>query len=161
MSVTFDDDGEEFGDSLEAARIWLREMLDEGVICPCCGQRAQRYRWTLPGSAVRYLLRMYELGGTVGFVESRLAKPAGTPQVSHIPAMWGLLEEERERRPDGGKSGWWRVTDVGERFIMGDPIPKYAYVYNGRVEGHDGSPQTISDRLGRPFNWHDHMNRSD
>jgi hypothetical protein len=145
------------GPSLAQARAELMDELDEGTTCPCCGQHAQRYRWSLYSTACWMLIRLYEAGGVTEFVESkRVKRPGDGGSASHL-WLWGLVEHEPDRRPDGGKSGWWRVTAAGERFIRGGSIPKYAYVYNGVVERHDGQLVTISDRLGHPFDWNDHM----
>lgn len=152
MQLSFDDDR-----SLAQAREQLLAELDDGTTCPCCHQHAQRYRWTLPGSAAGYLIRAYEIGGVTRFVESKQVKRRGEQAMPSICRFWDLLEEENDRRPDGGRSGWWRVTTAGERFVLGGWIPKYAYVYNGRVEWRDGPSVTIADRLGRPFDWNDHM----
>jgi len=159
--LTFDDDFDDPGWTLAEARDWVLDQLDDGITCPCCGQHAQRYRWTLYRSAIDLLLNFYRVGGVTRFVESREVKGKTQGSASHL-AFWDLVEEENKRRPDGGKSGWWRVTPFGESFILdGASIRKYAYVYNREVERFDGPYVTISDRLGYPFNWRDHMNRLD
>lgn len=147
--------------TLAEARAELQAGLMEGTKCPCCDQHAQIYRWSLYSTAARMLLRMYEAGGATEFVESKRVKRTGDGgSCSHL-RLWGLVEQEAERRPDGGKSGWWRVTLPGEQFLMGaTTIPKYAYVYNGEVLRYDGPPRTISDVMGHPFSWHEHMQAS-
>lgn len=160
--TTFDFDGPDPNDwTLAEAQAWLLDQLDDGATCPCCDQHAQRYRWTLPGSAIKVLLRNYRVGGTTQFIESKTVKRVGQGGLHSILAMWDLVEEEKVRRPDGGKSGWWRVTGIGERFIQGGLIRKYAYIYDNRVSGHDGPWVSISDRLGEPFDWRQHMDRWD
>jgi hypothetical protein len=63
-------------------------------------------------------------------------------------AYWGLVEEQRRVRPDGGRAGWWRVTERGALFVnKGCTIPKYAVVYNGRLkrfEGPEVTSRTVS-----------------
>jgi hypothetical protein len=143
--------------TLAQARIWLREHLDEGTYCPCCGQWAKIYRWSLYGTAARLLMRFYRAGGTGAFVESKAVKGISQGSASHL-AFWQLVEHEPDRRPDGGKSGWWRVTTQGEAFLQGRLlIPKYAYVYDGNVLRHDGDPTSVYNVLGEQFDWREHM----
>jgi hypothetical protein len=69
--------------------------------------------------------------------------------------FWGLLEEEQARREDGGRAGWWRVTELGERFVLDRVrLPKYARIYDGRLLELDAS-QTLSvvEALGERFNY--------
>jgi hypothetical protein len=148
--------------TLAEARLWLREHLDDGVRCPCCNQHAQIYRWSLYGSAARMLIRLWQAGGTVTFVESKAVKRPGDGGHTSQLALWSLVEHEPDRRPDGGKSGWWRVTGRGERFLKGqETISKYAYVYDGVFLRHDGPQRNIEDVLGEPFDWREHMGRLD
>src|SRR5215467_5404432 len=100
--------------SLGAARRELRKLVEDGTTCPCCTQRAQVYHRQVHASMARTLIRMYRIalrqlaaGG-----EDWVYLP-DVPQKSRDAtgmAWWGLIEEERERRPDGGRAGWWRVT---------------------------------------------------
>lgn len=137
------------------AREWLREQLEEGAQCPCCEQHAQEYRWSLYATAARLLVAIYRAGGTEEFVETKKHKGIGQGDASRL-RLWGLAEQEKERRADGGRSGWWRVTELGEAFILGAAtIPKYAYVYDGRLLRTEGDPTTIRDVLGVEFNYDD------
>ena len=149
--------GDNGGTSLAEARDWLRERLNQGATCPCCEQYAKVYRWSLYGSAARLLVRFWHEGGTEEFVESKAVKGETQGSASHL-AFWSLVEHEPDRRPDGGKSGWWRVTAHGEGFIKSqETIPKYAYVYDGRVLRLEGEARTISEVLKEPFDWREHM----
>ena len=144
---------------LGVAQDWLRDRIDDGASCPCCTQHAQVYRWSLYSTAARLLVKMYRVGGTESFVETRELKGKGQGDASRL-RLWGLAEQEKERRPDGGRSGWWRVTARGEMFILGRlDIAKYVYVYDGRLLRTDPSKLvSISDVLREPFNWTEHMN---
>lgn len=141
--------------TLAEAQERLRELAYEGHTCPCCTQFVKVYRWSLYGTAVAMLMHLYRAGGTTEYVESKVAKrglrPNATPsELRH----WGLVEQESERREDGGRSGWWRVTDLGERFVLGQAtIPKYAWVYNGRCFKQGGEQVTVHDALGKSFHY--------
>jgi hypothetical protein len=154
------------GLSLVEARNILAAGLETGTRCLCCGQYAQIHRWTLYATAARLLVRLYEGGNTTEFVESKPIKGKGQGDGARL-RYWNLAEEEKERRPDGGKSGWWRVTPYGEDFIRSRAtIPKYVYVYDNTVlpysDAHpQGGRRTISEVLKVPFNYGDHMNWTD
>jgi hypothetical protein len=69
---------------------------------------------------------------------------------------WGLIEEEPVRRDDGGRAGWWQITDRGEQFVRGTlKVPKYALIFDGRLLRLDetGGYVTITDALGKKFDW--------
>ena len=141
-------------DTLSEARTELKERLDEGTRCPCCDQHAQRYRWSLYGTAAKLLIRMYQAGGTERFVETKAIKDPGMGGDASRLRHWGLAEQESERRADGGRSGWWRVTPLGQAFVLDQAtIPKYAWVYNGTCERWGGEPVTIREALGSRFRY--------
>lgn len=144
-------------DTLGAAREWLRERADEGATCPCCTQFAKVYRRKINSGQARSLIRMYRADKSRGYV--------------HVPSLgarsreegklryWGLVEEERTRRPDGGRSGYWRITDLGERWVLGQvKVPKYARIYDKRCLGLDEDESaSIYDALGDKFDYNELM----
>jgi len=142
------------GMSLEEAREWLRERAYDGARCPCCTQYAQVYRWSLYSTAAAMLIRLYRVGGVDEFVESKTVKYPGQGGDATRLRFWELVEQEPERRPDGGRSGWWRVTEQGRLFLLGaTTIQKYAYVFDGRCLRFDGPPVSIRDALGTKFEY--------
>ncbi len=71
---------------------------------------------------------------------------------------WNLIEEDLLRREDGGRAGWWRVTERGEAWLLERAsIPKYARIYDGRCLGLAGGPVTIRDALGVKFHYRELM----
>jgi hypothetical protein len=65
--------------------------------------------------------------------------------MSEPTEAWSL-KEETARREDGGRSGFWRITDDGCDFLAGRlAVPKYARVYNGQVLGFTGDPVKVHD----------------
>lgn len=140
--------------TVEEAKAWLRTRLEDGDHCPVCTQHAQVYRWSLYSTAVRALIGFYRLGGTVRFSHVNELKAMGLKGQGDASRLkhWGLAEEEKIRRPDGGRAGYWRVTDLGESFLQGRAtIPKYVYVYDGKVLDTDGDPVTARQCLGNKF----------
>lgn len=142
------------------ARAKLKELIKKppATICPCCSRPALIHRWSLYGTAARALMIfVYELGATEKFVHSKELKrfSAGQGDCSRL-SHWGLAVEENERRPDGGKSGWWMVTPFGAAFAdesTGTTIPKTAYVYAGVCLKVSGPPVGIRQALGTKFNY--------
>jgi len=68
---------------------------------------------------------------------------------------FGLIEEATEKRDDGGRAGWWRVTPRGGLFA-GDMIkvPRHVRVYDGNVQGYVTDEMiTIRDALGNKFDY--------
>lgn len=138
--------------TLGEARRWLRQQaMDRGAACPCCAQRAQVYRRAISTSMARDLITLVR---TVG---------AGRP--FHLPtelgyggdaaklAYWGLLVEDPTPRPDGGRAGWWQVTELGAAYARGTVmLPRHAHVYDGRFLGLSGEPAGIVVALGKRFN---------
>lgn len=145
---------------LGEARDWLRQRVGHGAHCPCCTQWAQVYRWSLYATAAYALIIFYRLGGTTDFVYSGRLKDRGhrghgdASRLTH----WRLVVRDEEPREDGGKAGYWKVTALGEAFVLNrKTIPKYAYIYDGRCLRFDGPPVTIRDALGKRFNYDELM----
>ena len=45
--------------TLEQAKDWLRERINDGARCPCCEQYARAYKRKLSGGMVRTLIALY------------------------------------------------------------------------------------------------------
>ena len=139
--------------SLGEARAWLRKRVGEGERCPCCQQFAKVYKRSINSSMARALVTMYRVAGT-DWVKMSDALGAGKVDRADEAKLryWKLIEEEPELRPDGGRAGWWRVTDLGRQFVLGTvTVPKYAHVYDGRCLGLEGAPVRIEEALGNRF----------
>lgn len=144
--------------TLHEARALLRELVDDGAECPCCRQFAKVYKRKLNAGMSASLIALYRAAGrTVGtFVHG----PSVTTNHEYAQlSWWGLIEEEKVRRPDGGRSGWWCVTPKGEAFLHGEILygSSHARVYDGRVLGFTGKNITIRDTLGDRFNYDELM----
>ena len=139
---------------------WLEEHLMEGAECPACGQRAQLYRRKLDSGMARVLIQMYNKQGANPdrwvHVPS-LGTPGGDPiKTRH----WGLIEKREETRDDGSsRAGWWRLTDLGVRFVENRAqVAKYAYLYNGICARLDEDELiSVHDALADRFNYDELM----
>jgi hypothetical protein len=73
---------------------------------------------------------------------------------------WELIEESTERRDDGGRSGWWRITRSGSEFALGRSlIVRTAHVFDNEVLRYDG-PEISIEEAGR-FNLADLLSGRD
>lgn len=138
--------------TLEEAKSWLRALLPKGGRCPCCNQHVQVYRRNMYGTLAKALIACYLAGGTSQYVHSnKLGIVLRGGEMGKL-GYFGLVDEEKAERPDGGRTGYWRCTQRGVDWLFGRiTIPKVAWVYDGRVLGYDGPPVTVADVLGEPF----------
>lgn len=136
--------------TLEQARTHVANHADDGVNCPCCGQRAQVYRRTLNAGMARALVLMW-----------RQVRDAPEPTQEPIDirtidvrggdygklAYWGLI------KPSDDTAGIWRITHSGVLFVTSSiSVPRAVYVYGGRVLNEiDFEMTTIRQALSEKF----------
>jgi hypothetical protein len=142
--------------TLGEARAKLREYVNDGHPCPCCKQMAKVYERRINRAMARTLATLYRWGGEDYTHGPSL--PGDTHEISQLQ-WWGLIEEERtERRDDGGRRGYWRITRKGIAWLAGrTTVPKYARVYDGRVLALVGDPVSHREALGAKFDYDDLM----
>jgi len=140
----------------------MRAADGAGVRCPCCGQYARAYRRTIAASSAYTLLCLYRVHGTAWthlqhFMEAHDIRRADEAKL----AYWGLLQERASggtNAAGGPRAGYWRVTELGARWVRGEAtVPYYARVYDGVCSGLDGDPVGIRDALGARFDYDDLM----
>lgn len=149
--------------TLAEAKAWLRARVDDGERCPCCNQLAKVYRRRInAGAAVGliYLEREHGFGWVHVPSTGRLAQLGG--EFARL-RYWDLVVEEPEVRPDGGRTGWWQLTQHGCDFVHNRlTVPKYVRIYDGRVLGYDETKWvSIVDALGHKFDYRELMNGGD
>jgi hypothetical protein len=71
----------------------------------------------------------------------------------HKLVSWGLIEEERIFRPDGGRAGYWRITLRGRAYVLGLLSVPYTAVTGPRntLVRFDGPLRDIHAAYGEPF----------
>lgn len=150
--------------SLSHAQAILRDqvMAGEAVPCPCCTQLCKVYKRQIHATMALALIIMYRDGGDQdGWVHlprllAGTAAARGGDQGKLV--YWGLIEELPDKREDGGRAGWWRVTPRGAAFVRHAlRVPKYAHVFDGRVLRLDGDMVSIVDCLGKKFDYRELM----
>jgi hypothetical protein len=135
---------------LVALKSWLLARVDKGERCPVCNQYAKVYKRKLNSGMAVSLVRMYKAAG-LGWVHIPTVVGSRSREEGKL-RYWGLVEEELEKRPDGGRSGYWRVTPLGELFIQGKAsLYSHARIYDGRCLGLTGDQITIKDALTEKF----------
>ena len=143
--------------TLEEAKATLEtQIFNGGARCPCCGQFAKVYHRSLNCGMVVSLIRMYRRFG-LEWQHIPTTIPARSREEGKL-ACWGLIEDSDETREDGGRAGYWRVTQKGKAFILGElKVPKYINVYDGVCLGLDGEMVSIKDCLGTKFDLQELM----
>lgn len=153
------------GATLQGAREWLRDNYrDEGARCPACKQIVREYRRTIHAAMAEKLIQFWRTYGTMNWGErtplmlkGRAGAADGGGDFAKL-RYWGLIEESNDERQDGGRAGWWRVTQVGALFVQNQQaVPRYAYVYDGVCRRVDGPRWNIVRCLGKHFNYNELM----
>jgi hypothetical protein len=142
--------------TLVAAKDWLRDHLDDGARCPCCGQFAKIYRRRVHATMARELIAIWREAGCDWVHLPTLLKTTGAHGGDTIKVKyWNLIEPDNETREDGStRTGWWRLTDSGRAFVLGEKsIPKYVMIYNEQSYGFSEDMVTIRDALGAKFDY--------
>ncbi|HMA06057.1 MAG TPA: hypothetical protein VKO45_09060, partial [Methanomicrobiales archaeon] len=107
-----------------AAQDSLRECMDDGSKCPCCGRPVQ---WSpIPlgaGKAVTLIrmMRYHDLHKVDWIHMLRDVNNFGLPSRDYGSLeYWGFVEPKGVAKEDGNPdSGFWRLTQKGRAFAMG------------------------------------------
>jgi hypothetical protein len=138
-------------------KAWLDQQLQDGKIetCMLCGGRVKIYKRHLSDLMAKTLIMMYKRAGRDFIHVPSLPNP--TRETSKM-AWWGLVEEEHRIRDDGGRAGYWRLTALGERFVLKRAkVLKYRYEFHGDPIGEEGPEIDIEDALREPFSYRNLM----
>lgn len=138
--------------TLAQAQAALNEVIEKGENCPCCGQFAKVYTRRIHANMARALILFYRQHG-LGWGDRYESLPDDRLSADFAKMRyWGLIEEDEQRREDGTHSGRWRVTEIGEGWILGRyTVHKYARIYDSLYLGLTGKQVTIQDALGKRF----------
>jgi hypothetical protein len=140
------------------ARAWLTvESQKGGAVCPCCTQFVKVYRRVLNAGMAHALVVMYRAHGLAWQQKTETLRGVGAAaRDESLLRFWGLLEEDLRLREDGGRAGWWRVTEEGREFVLGrSAVPRHAVVFDSRCLRLDDSEGriTVREALAKKFNW--------
>lgn len=142
------------GTPLAEVQDWTRQRLDDGVRCVACDQFAKVYRRNIYATLAKHMITMWQKGGPDRrFLSLSKDLKQGGGDMGKM-RYWGLVEEEKTVFPDTGEQGYWRLTDLGVKFVCGEvTLPKYAYVYDGVCLRLDGPQVSIREALGKKFDY--------
>ena len=140
--------------TLGEAQQWLAERITTGARCPCCNQFTRVYRRQINSGMARSLIAMYLHGSNGEWVHLPTQIGARSREEGKL-RYWGLVEEKvAVQRTDGGRAGYWRITDAGRAWVTGQTkVPKFVAVYNNTVLQRFGDQVGIMDTLGSRFNY--------
>ena len=142
--------------TLKEVKAYLRENVEEGVDCPACTQLVKLYKRKINSGMAVSLIKMYRSAG-LEWQHIPTTIPAKSREEGKL-RYWGLVEEEMERREDGGRAGWWRVTEKGRDFALGRiTVPKYARVFDAKLFALEGEEVGIREALGDKFDYNELM----
>lgn len=139
--------------SITDAREVLGGLADAGTLCPVCEQNVKIYKRKLTPATARAIAALYnEHGRGFGYlpnvIKKHLADVASQGGQLVMGAHWGLIEPREVRRADGGRAGYWRVTELGEQWLHGHvTVPQTAHVFNNRCLDLTGPDTTAAEVL--------------
>lgn len=139
--------------TLREARDWVSDRLTGGVQCPCCDRKVRLYKRTINRGMAVALATMYAAAKTDWAHKPTVLRGVGSAaRDESLLTHWGLFEESLGVREDGGRAGWWRVTEDGERFLRGAlTVPRHVYLLNNQPLLFEGEHIDIHDALGNHF----------
>lgn len=125
------------------------------INCPVCGQKVKLYRRKLNSGMARALIRLYlhERHHPGTSMDYRNWNARGEAREHSLMRFWHLIE------PDPDRVGYWRITDVGLRFIdlsrgaVAHPprLPRAIWHFNNRCYGYTVEETTLRRALGDKF----------
>lgn len=144
--------------TIAEAQAWLADRITAGARCPCCNQYSKVYRRQINSGMARSLIAMYLHGPQGQWVHLPTQVGARSREEGKL-RYWGLVEEQVSvQRDDGGRAGYWRLTDAGRAWVTGQStVPKFAAVYNNVVLRLYGDEVYIHDALGKNFDYRELM----
>lgn len=145
---------------LAEAKEFLRRHFDKGVLCPCCGQRVQRYKFKFNSGMARALIEFRKVDDWLHAGDHFSSLKMDTSRLNlYKIKFWGLLESKRAAPgEDKNASGFHRITDQGRDFVDGkSKIKSHCYFFNNKALGLTGEDISIQEALGKRFSYRELM----
>lgn len=151
-------------ETIEEARVWLEEHLEEGVSCPLCSQLAKVYKRSIYRAMAVWLVLLCQLYSRSGdWVHTNRVEALRQRRGIQVtfrggdPAKlryWGLIREQWNEDETKRTSGLWRPTDKGIQFAQGQiALPRRALIFDGQLRGFDGESRFLRESLGDDFDY--------
>lgn len=147
--------------TVERTKKYLEDNRKDGVECPACGVFYREYKWTFYSTAARGLILLNRLGGAEDYVFTGDLKQKYGFKGQGDCSRWrffGLATEDRDRKSNTGRAGYWKLTPLGVDFINGRAtIPKKVYVVHSKPTRSEGPHVTVQQALGKRFDYDELM----
>lgn len=147
-------------ETLDEAKVYLKENFEIGVKCPCCGQFVKKYKRPMHTTMARSLIQLYQMSNLDTekyFYSGDIVKgisSTGTNDLSKLK-FWKLIEEAKADGTQKGRtSGFWRITEAGLKFVERKTVVDQGiYLYNDKFLGFYGEKIDIKGALGSKFDY--------
>lgn len=155
--------------TIEEARTYLNEHINEGIKCPCCNQHAKIYTRALTSAMAYGLILLYKAVGPgkeyihIEDYFKKLDIPSSIRGDFPKLRFWGLIQPLAAKKEDGNpNSGMYKITTDGILFVQNLlRMPAAARIYNNELLGFGGEGKVIDIRqaLKNKFNYEELMRR--
>lgn len=152
--------------TIDETKKYLLKNGKEGVSCPCCGQFVKLYKRKLNSGMAIFLVGLYRLDKRKTksiFSNKEIYKEVNIAQGARdhaAMAHWKLIEEPNINIVSGKKkNGLWMITPLGRNFVNSYVnVPSHIFLYNKKCKGFSNTLTTITNALGKKFNYQELMN---
>ncbi len=145
---------------LQDARDYVKNNLDDGIICPCCNKYTRRYKRKFNSTMARsllWLVKTYLNNKPYNFIDVPKDGPRWLVRSNQLATIrwWDLAQRPiNEDNPDLKHSGLWKPTEKGINFVFRRiRIPEVAVTYDGNLQELSGNLVSIEDTLGTKFSY--------
>jgi hypothetical protein len=151
--------------TLIEATCWTEEQKKvKGCICPCCEQVVKIYKYKFYSTSAIALIKLYKLtlnSEKNKFHVYQFAEADGkSARAAHFADLrwWGLVQNQVIDIEGKKHSGYWSITELGEKFVKGEiSVREKIMVFNNTFYGFDGDSVTIKDVIKNHFDYFELM----
>ena len=133
---------------------WKKTIKGGGGHCPICERWGKVNKYKMTEHLALSLRWIHAHGDTEGWVNVQKKAPRWImkSKTYNLLEHWGLLESR------GFRTGIWRVTNTGRRFIYGEiRVPSAVYVYDNIIWGVDEQQKSFRSCFGVHFDFDELM----
>ena len=147
--------------TLEDVRsLWSQTIRDKGGYCPCCDRWGKIYPRRFNATMAKSLIWLAAWEQDDGWCDVPNSAPKSVVRTNQLPTTrwWGLAERQPSGDSAAKHSGWWRVTDKGNRFARGMiAVSKEVFTYNAEVLHFGDDLIYIKDAFKTSFDYEEVM----
>jgi hypothetical protein len=140
----------------------IREEIEDGVDCPCCGRLVKLYKRRLHTEMAIFLIKLYKVDkmrpGEFFMVRDLIPSITKSVTDGSYLVHWGMVETLRSNNEVGGKAGLYRITERGKLFVECQTSePSHIHMLCGDCIGMSEEKITIVDALHGRFDYDELM----